>query len=260
MATVGGMTRRRSWWIVAWASCWALCWAVPAGAAEVAVAVAANFAAPMKRLATAFEQASGHRLRVSVGSTGALYAQVVHGAPFQVFLSADQKTAQALEMQGHAVAGSRTTYATGRLVLWSASPGLVDPQGQVLRSGRFERLAVANPKLAPYGAAALEVMDKLGVAAALQGRLVQAENIAQAHQFTASGNAQLGFLALSQVQVDGRLTGGSAWLVPAELHAALKQDAVLLQRGAGSAAAQAFLAFVRSPEARAIIRAHGYED
>ena len=260
MATVGGMTRRRSWWIVAWASCWALCWAVPAGAAEVAVAVASNFAAPMKRLATAFEQASGHRLRVSVGSTGSLYAQVVHGAPFQVFLSADQKTAQALEMQGHAVAGSRTTYATGRLVLWSASPGLVDPQGQVLRSGRFERLAVANPKLAPYGAAALEVMDKLGVAAALQGRLVQAENIAQAHQFTASGNAQLGFLALSQVQVDGRLTGGSAWLVPAELHAALKQDAVLLQRGAGSAAAQAFLAFVRSPEARAIIRAHGYED
>ncbi len=231
-----------------------------AHAAAVTVAVAANFAAPMKGLATLYEQRTGNRLVVSVGASGALAAQVLHGAPFQVFLSADQKTVQALEDQGHTVPGTRYTYAVGRLVLWSPRPDLVDPQGAVLRSPRFERLAIANPKLAPYGAAALEAIERLGLSATLRPRVVQGENIAQAHQFTASGNAQLGFLALSQVMLDGRLVGGSAWIVPSTLHAPLRQDAVLLKRGADAPAARAFLDFLRSDAARAIIRAHGYED
>lgn len=231
-----------------------------ARAAEVSVAVAANFAAPLKRIAAAFEQHSGHRVLSAVGSTGSLYAQVVHGAPFQVFLSADQKTIARLESEGHAVAGSRYTYATGRLALWSAQPGLVDDRAEVLRSARFQRLAIANPKLAPYGAAALEALDQLGLRGALQPRIVQGENIAQVHQFIASGNAQLGFVALSQVVQEGRPTGGSVWVVPTGLHAPLKQDAALLKRGADSGAARAFLEFLRSDAARAIIRAHGYED
>ena len=231
-----------------------------ARAAEVSVAVAANFAAPLKRIAAAFEQHSGHRVLSAVGSTGSLYAQVVHGAPFQVFLSADQKTVARLESEGHAVAGSRYTYATGRLALWSAQPGLVDDRAEVLRSARFQRLAIANPKLAPYGAAALEALDQLGLRGALQPRIVQGENIAQVHQFIASSNAQLGFVALSQVVQEGRPTGGSVWVVPTGLHAPLKQDAALLKRGADSAAARAFLEFLRSDAARAIIRAHGYED
>lgn len=231
-----------------------------ARAAEVSVAVAANFAAPLKRIAAAFEQHSGHRVLSAVGSTGSLYAQVVHGAPFQVFLSADQKTMARLESEGHAVAGSRYTYATGRLALWSAQPGLVDDRGEVLRGARFQRLAIANPKLAPYGAAALEALDQLGLRGTLQPRIVQGENIAQVHQFIASDNAQLGFVALSQVVQEGRLTGGSVWVVPRGLHAPLKQDAALLKRGADSAAARAFLEFLRSDAARAIIRAHGYED
>ncbi|NBQ89979.1 MAG: molybdate ABC transporter substrate-binding protein [Betaproteobacteria bacterium] len=245
----------------AWGVLWAWALATPlAWAAEVSVAVAANFAAPMKRLAVVFEQTSGHRAVVSLGATGALYAQVINGAPFHVFLAADQKTPQWLESQGQAVEGTRFTYATGRLVLWSATPGLVDGQGEVLRTPRFQKLAIANPKVAPYGAAALEVMERMGLAAAVRPRLVQGDNIAQAHQFTASGNAQLGFVALSQVMVDGRLSSGSAWVVPAHLHPPLKQDAVLLRRGVDTPAARAFMDFLRSDAARAIIRAHGYED
>jgi len=243
--------------MIAW-----VCWFTGpvAWAAEVSVAVAANFAAPMKRLAVAFEHASGHRTVVSVGATGALYAQAVHGAPFEVFLGADQATAQRLQSQGLAVQGSAYTYAIGRLVLWSAQPDLVDPQGEVLRTARFQRLALANPKLAPYGAAAYEVLHRKGLLEAWRHRLVQGDNIAQAHQFTASKNAALGFLALSQVVVDGRLTHGSAWVVPSDLHSPLKQDMVLLKRGANAPAAYAFMEFMRSPAARAIIRAHGYED
>ncbi len=242
---------------------WALCAGLAACTAHaqgLKLAVASNFAGPAQRLVERFEQSTGHRAVVAVASTGALYAQVLHGAPFEVFLAADQKAAQLLESQGHVVMGTRYTYATGRLVLWSATAGLVDPQGEVLRRGRFERLALANPKLAPYGTAALEVMERLNLSETLQRRLVQGENIAQAFQFTASGNAAMGFVALSQVMVDGRLIGGSAWVVPAHLHAPLRQDAVLLKRGAASPAARAFMEFLRSEPARAIIRAHGYED
>lgn len=245
----------------------ALCLApATACAAEVTVAVAANFSAPLQRLARAFEQATGHTVRAAMGATGALYAQARNGAPFEVFLSADDTTPARLEADGLAVPGTRFLYATGRLVLWSADTRLVDAQGAVLTADPASalpapsmRLAVANPKTAPYGAAAQQVLQGLGVAARWQGRLVQGENIAQVHQFVASGNAALGLLALSQVKVDGQVTKGSAWVVPTHLHAPLRQEAVLLKKGQGQPAAQALMSFLRSEQARDIIRAYGYE-
>ncbi len=233
--------------------------AAAAQAAEVQVAVAANFSAPMQRIAAAFEQATGHKAVLSIGSTGRFYAQVRNGAPFQVMLSADDETPARLEKEGLAVTGSRFTYATGRLVLWSASSGVVDSQGEVLRRPGEGKVALADPKLAPYGAAAMEVLQKLGVAATLQPRLVQGESIAQAYQFVSTGNAAMGFVALSQVMVDGRIPKGSAWVVPSALHAPIRQDAVLLAAGKDNPAAAALMAFLRSEGARALIRAHGYE-
>lgn len=229
-----------------------------ARAADVSVAVAANFTAPMQKIAAAFERATGHRAVLASGSTGRFVTQVRNGAPFQVLLAADAATPALLEREGFAVAGTRFTYATGRLVLWSATPGLVDGNGDVLRRPGDGKIAIADPKLAPYGAAAVEAMDKLGVATALRPRLVQAENIAQAFQFASTGNAALGFVALSQVMEDGRITKGSAWIVPEPLHAPIRQDAVLLLPGKDNPAATALLAFLRSDEARAVIRAHGY--
>lgn len=229
-----------------------------ARAGEVGVAVAANFTAPMQRIAQAFERDTGHKASLSFGSTGRFYAQVRAGAPFQVLLAADAATPQKLEREGLGVPGSRFTYATGRLVLWSATPGLVDGAGQVLRNPGSGRIAIADPRLAPYGAAAMETMDNLGLLTALRPRLVQGENIAQAWQFVSTGNAPLGFVALSQVMVDGRIDGGSAWIVPERLHAPIRQDAVLLATGKDNAAAAALLAYLRGDTARAIIRAHGY--
>ena len=228
-------------------------------AAEVSVAVAANFTVPMQKLAVAFEQASGHKATLAFGSTGRFYAQVKNGAPFQVLLAADDETPAKLEKEGLAVAGSRFTYATGRLVLWSADPGVVDERGEVLKKRGTGRIAIADPRLAPYGAAAVETMGRLGVAQALQPRIVQGENISQAYQFVLTGNAQMGFVALSQVMVHGRIDKGSAWRVPAELHAAIKQDAVVLNAGKDNPAAAALMTFLRSDAARAVIRAHGYE-
>jgi molybdate transport system substrate-binding protein len=196
---------------------------------------------------------------LSFGATGAFYAQIRNGAPFQVFLAADAKTPERLEQEGLAVAGTRFTYATGQLALWSAAPGRVDAQGEVLRGASFERLAIANPKLAPYGAAAMQTLDKLGLLPALQGKLVQGENIAQTFQFVASGNAALGFVALSQVRAREPGARGSAWLVPAELHEPIRQDAVLLAAGRENAAATALLLFLRGESARAVIREFGYE-
>lgn len=229
-----------------------------AQADEVSVAVAANFIAPMQKIATAFEQATGHKAVLSSGATGKFYAQITHGAPFQVLLAADDATPVRLESEGRTVAGSRFTYAVGQLVLWSAQPGYVDAEGQVLRTGDFAHLAIANPKLAPYGLAAQQTLDKLGVAARVQPRLVMGENIAQTYQFVASGNAQLGFVALSQVMEDGRIARGSAWRVPASLHEPIRQDAVLLAAGKDSAAARALLQYLRSDAARAVIRSYGY--
>ena len=230
-----------------------------AHAAQVSVAVAANFTVPMQKLAVAFEQASGHKATLAFGSTGRFYAQVKNGAPFQVLLAADDGTPAKLEKEGLAVPGTRFTYATGRLVLWSASPGVVDERGEVLKKPGTEKIAMADPRLAPYGAAAVEAMGRLGVAQALQPRIVQGENISQAYQFVLTGNAQMGFVALSQVMADGRIEKGSAWRVPAELHAPIRQDAVVLNAGKDAPAAAALMAFLRSDAARAIIRAHGYE-
>ena len=233
--------------------------AAPAAADEVPVAVAANFAAPLKDIAAAFAAATGHQAVISGGATGALAAQVANGAPFEVFLGADTSTVAKLLKDGLAVDGTARTYAVGRLALWSAREGYVDSTGAVLRGDGFAHLAIANPKVAPYGAAALQALDALGLAAAVTPRLVQGENIAQAQQFVASGNAELGFVALSQVWRDGRFTGGSGWIVPAALYAPLRQDAALLARGADQAAARALLDFLSSPRARAIIASYGYE-
>lgn len=230
-----------------------------AQAAEVGVAVAANFSAPMQRIAAAFEQDTGHRAVLAYGSTGRFHAQIRNGAPFEILLAADDQTPARLEREGLGVAGSRFTYAIGRLVLWSRDPGLVDGQGALLKSGRFRRIALADPKLAPYGAAALQVLQRLGLAGALAPKFVQGESIAQAHQFVATGNAELGFVAMAQVFADGELKEGSAWVVPADLHAPIRQDALLLARGRDNPAARALMSYLRSAKARAIIRAFGYE-
>ena len=228
-------------------------------AEEVTVAVAANFSAPMQKIVAAFAAATGHKAVVVTGSTGKLYAQIKNGAPFQVLLSADDEIPTRLGKEGVGVAASQFTYATGRLVLWSRQAGVVDDKGEVVRSGRFDHLALADPKLAPYGAAAVDVMAKLGLTASLQPKLVQGESIGQAYQFVFSGNAALGFVALSQVMVEGKVAEGSAWVVPAHLHSPLRQDAIVLNAGKNNAAAAAFMAFLRSDAAKALIRSFGYE-
>ena len=230
-----------------------------AQAAEVQVAVAANFTAPMQAIAAAFEQEQGHKAALSFGATGKFYAQIQNGAPFAIFLAADDTTPAKLEAEGSAVAGSRFTYAIGRLVLWSRTPGLVDDQGAVLKQGEFNHLAIANPRLAPYGAAAIETLTALHLLDATQAKFVQAENIAQAHQFIATGNAELGFVALSQVMAEGRISQGSGWVVPADLHQPIRQDAVLLTNGKNNPAAVALLQFLRGEKARAIIKSYGYD-
>ncbi|CDS54488.1 Molybdenum ABC transporter, periplasmic molybdenum-binding protein ModA (TC 3.A.1.8.1) [Polaromonas sp. CG9_12] len=228
-------------------------------AAEVTVAVAANFTAPMQKIAEALERDTGHRAVLAFGATGKFYAQIKNGAPFHVLMSADNVTSGRLEKEGFAVPGTRFIYASGRLVLWSAQPGLVDDKGEVLRSSKAGHIALADPKLAPYGTAAIETLTRLGLLQRLQPRFVQGENIAQAYQFAATGNAPLGFVALSQVMVGGRISKGSAWVVPASLHAPILQDAVLLAPGKDNPAALALMGYLRGEKARAIIRSYGYE-
>lgn len=230
-----------------------------AHAAEVQVAVAANFLAPLQKVAAAFAQDTGHRVVIVAGSTGKLYAQIKHGAPFDVLLAADDETPARLEREGDALAGTRQTYAIGRLVLWSARPGFVDDQGVVLKAAGFRHLAIANPKTAPYGAAAIEVLRKLGLFDQIAAKFVQGENIAQTHQFVSTGNAELGFVALSQVFRDGKIAQGSGWIVPAAMHAPIRQDVVLLARAKGNAAAVALRDYLRAPKAASIIRGFGYD-
>jgi molybdate transport system substrate-binding protein len=222
------------------------------------VAVAANFSGTAQTIASDFKRVSGHTVTLVPGATGKLYAQIKNGAPYQVLLSADDETPSRLVQEGAALAASQFTYATGRLVLWSPQPGVVDAQGAVLGAAGL-RVAMADPKTAPYGAAAMQVMQQRGVWQGLQGRLIQGESIAQTYQFVASGNAPMGFVALSQVMRDGRLVEGSAWQAPAHLHQALRQDAVLLNPGQGQVAALAFLAYLRTEPARRVMRAVGYE-
>ena len=236
-----------------------LAWGLHAQAAEVSVAVASNFSAPMQKIAQAFEQQTGHKAILSFGSTGNFYAQIKNGAPFEVLLAADDETPRKIEKEGLGLAASRFTYAVGTLVLWSRQPGLVDDKGSILQSGRFERIALANPKLAPYGAAAIETLNRMGVLPTVQPKVVQGDNMSQAYQFVATGNAQLGFVALSQVMTDGKITQGSAWLVPASLHTPIQQDAILLSKGAANPAATALLNFLRTERAKAVMRAFGYK-
>ncbi|TCJ11571.1 molybdate ABC transporter substrate-binding protein [Parasulfuritortus cantonensis] len=229
-----------------------------AQAEEVQVAVAANFTAPMKVIAADFEKDTGHKASLAFGSTGKFYAQIKNGAPFQVFLAADDETPAKLERETMTVPGSRFTYAVGTLVLWSAKPDLVDAKGAVLAGGDFAHLAVANPKLAPYGTAAMETLAKLGLTDKLASKIVQGENIAQTYQFAATGNAELGFVALSQVMKDGKIGQGSAWVVPADMHQPIRQDAVILANGKGNAAAEALMKYLKTPKAVAIIKSYGY--
>lgn len=233
--------------------------AIAGFAAEVSVAVAANFTAPMQKIAQAFEQDTGHKAVLAFGSTGNFYAQIKNGAPFQILLAADDETPARIEKEGLGVAHSRFTYATGKLVLWSKRPGLVDDKGDVLRSAPFARIAIANPKLAPYGAAAVQTLTQLGLLQSLQAKFVQGENISQTYQFVATENAPLGFVALSQVFADGRLKEGSAWIVPSSMHRPIQQDAVLLNAGKDNPAAAALLGYLRSEKTKALIRSFGYD-
>lgn len=232
---------------------------VSALAEEVQVAVAANFTAPMQQIAAAFEKDSSHKAVLVFGATGKFYAQISNGAPFEVLLAADAATPARLEKELLTVPGTRFTYAIGKLVLWSAKEGIVDGKGEVLKKGEFKHLALANPKTAPYGAAAVETLKKLGVLESIQPRFVQGENIAQTHQFIASGNAELGFVALSQVFKDGKVISGSAWIIPAKLYDPIRQDAVLLAKGRNKPAAGALLDYLKTDKARAIIKSYGYE-
>ena len=234
-----------------------------AKAEEVTVAVAANFTAPMQKIAQAFEQDTGHKALLAFGATGKFYAQIKNGAPFAVFLSADDETPARLEKESVAVAGTRFTYAVGRLALWSKDPSLVDDKGQVLLSNTtdknsFKKLAIADPKLAPYGAAAMEVIERMGVIAKVRPKLVQADSIGQAFQFVMTENAELGFVSLSQIYIDSRITQGSAWVVPQNFYTPLKQDAVLLPLGKDNAAALALMKYMRTDRVQAIIRTYGY--
>lgn len=228
----------------------------PTEAAETRVAVAANFAEPAREIAARFEATTGHKAVLSFGSSGQFFAQIANGAPFDVFLSADAERPIKAEADGLSVRGSRFTYATGRLVLWSRAPGLVDGGGAILARGGFDKLAIADPKTAPYGLAAVETLRRLGLSERLSPRLVTGTSITQAYQFTDTGAAELGFVALSQVSGHNR---GSRWIVPATHHSPIDQQAVLLKRGAENAAARAFMVFLKGPEAKAIIRRYGYE-
>ena len=229
-----------------------------AQAAEVTVAVASNFSVPMRKIAQNFEVESGHTVRMSFGSTGGFYAQIKNGGPFQILLAADRETPAKLEKEGLGVAGSSFTYATGKLVLWSRKPNLVDQQGQFLKGGQFQKLAIANPKLAPYGAAAVETLSKLNLMNEVRPKLVQGENINQAFQFVETENALIGFVAMAQIYAQGKLTHGSAWVVPANLYTPIQQDAVLLLAGQSNAAALALMAYLKSPKAQSIMADHGY--
>jgi len=237
----------------------ALAFTTLARADVVQVAVAANFTAPARALAEVFARTTGHEARLSFGATGAFYTQIKNGAPFDVLLAADDERPARLEKEGDTVAGSRFTYATGQLVLWSAKPGLVDDEGAVLKHGQFGKIAIANPKNAPYGAAAVEAMNKLGLAATLQPKLVTGESIGQTFNFIATGNAELGFVALAQVLEGGKLKSGSMWVVPAQYHAPIIQDAVILKRAANNPAAKAWMELLKTPQSKALIRSYGYE-
>lgn len=230
-----------------------------ASAGEVNVAVAGNFFKPIKVLATEFEAKSGHKVALSVGATGKLYAQISNGAPFDVFFAADQRRPTKLVAEKLAVKNSQFTYAQGQLVLWSKEPGLIDTQGKRLSAPGMIRLAIANPKAAPYGEQAVNALKKLGLYKQLESKIVQGQNIGQTFQYVSSGSVQQGIIAMSQVTVNGEITTGSSWIIPSHLYDAIQQDAVLLEKGKNNPVAQQFLDYIQSPSALKIIRSFGYE-
>ena len=243
----------RTWTLAALAA-----FALNVQAGEVSVAVAANFAGPLSAMSAAFTAATGHSVKMSPGATGKFYSQIAAGAPFEVLIAADDETPTKLIAEGLAVPHTQFTYAIGKLVLWSAQPGYVDEQGAVLTAAKFAHLAIANPKTAPYGRAALEVLKARGLHEQLVPRLVTGESIGQAFQFVATGNAELGFVALSQVVVPGKPVNGSYWLVPSSSYGEIRQDAVLLKRGEKNPAALALLTYLKSAPAKALIQSYGY--
>lgn len=227
---------------------------------DVIIAVATNFIDTARALETAFEAETGLEITLSSGSTGQIYAQIENGAPYSVFLAADQERPERLVANGTAVEGTRFTYATGQLVLWSADATILAGDGEtVLRADDYRALAIANPDLAPYGLAAMQTLSSLGLEETVSDRLVMGQNIGQAFTLVASGNAELGFVARSQILSRPEGEKGSSWLVPESLHDPIRQDAVLLKRGMDDEAAYKFIAFLRSERAAAIIAAHGYE-
>ena len=226
---------------------------------EVQVAVAANFVAPLQQISAGFKERSGHQIAIISGATGKFYAQIKAGAPFEILLAADVATAAKLVAEGDAVANTSFTYAIGKLVLWSARENFVADGVDLLKRATFDHIAVANPKLAPYGAAAEQTLKTLGDYEALAAKIVHGENIAQTYQFVATGNAELGLVALSQViDENGKLKSGSMWIVPQKFYTPLRQNAVLLNKGAERAAAKDFMAYLQSEPARRIIERYGY--
>jgi molybdate transport system substrate-binding protein len=250
-----------------WFAGWVLAFAANCAAAgSVTVAVAANMLTPMQAIAKRFEQDTGHTVALTAGATGKLYAQITHGGPWQLLLAADDTTGPRLIQEGRGVAASHHIYALGRLALWNASSNGASDGPQVLRRGEFAYLAIANPRVAPYGAAAVQVLQALGLphlatptSPAQKPQLVLGESVAQAYQFVATGHATWGFVALSQVMQEGRIARGSAWVVPGHLHSPLRQGVVLLKPGENHAAAQALLAYLQSPAAQQVLRQFGYD-
>jgi len=240
--------------LVVWLMCMLAGLAAQAHAGQTNVAVAANFTEPAKEIAALFKQKTGNEAVLSFGASGQFFTQITHDAPFQVFLSADQERPKAAVEQGFAVADSRFTYAVGKLVLWSRVDDVTKGE-EALKAANFSKLAIANPTAAPYGAAAIETMKALGVYAALQPKIVQGNNIAQAFQFVDTQNAEVGFVALSQLYA---IKDGTRWIVPQALYSPIRQDAVLLKKGGDDEASKAFLAFLKGPEARVIIERFGY--
>ena len=233
--------------------------AANAQAAEIKVAVASNFANTLKEIAVEFQKDTGHQLAITPGATGKFYAQISNGAPFDVFLSADDETPRKLVQEGKAIAASQFTYAIGRLALWSPIPDLVDKNADILKTDKFKYIAIANAKVAPYGQAAVQTMQKLGVLTKIEPRVVQGESIAQTFQFVSTGNAQLGFVALSQILENGKIKTGSAWIVPEEMHEQLKQDAVVLQSCKSMSVCQALMEYLKSEKVKKMMASYGYK-
>ena len=244
-------------------SIWLSFLALPVHADDIHVAVAANFTAPMQDITKAFEKETGHTVQLVFGSTGKLYAQIKNGAPFDILLAADDKAPVKLENEKEAVSGSHFTYATGKLVLWSATANLVDDKGEALKTAAFKHIAIADPQTAPYGVAAQQSLQAMDLLDVVKSKLVLGENITQTYQFVATGNAELGFVALSQVITsnaagDIKIQSGSAWIVTPSLYSPLHQDAVLLNRANDKPAAKALLEYLKGKTAHAIIQSYGY--